>query len=710
MHQLTQQLKSGTMEILEVPFPVLQKRHVLVRNHFSVISTGTEGKTVTDARKGYLAKALSRQKEVKQVIEMIKSNGLIPTYKMVMNKLEAPSPLGYSTAGEVIEVAEDVNDFKVGDLVACGGAPHADIVSVPVNLCVKIPQEIPLDQAAFSTLAAIAIQGIRQANLKMGENCLIVGMGLLGQLTYKILEASGIHPIGIDISEEQIALSKQAGVSHVFNRNNDDIEDTIMHFTHGYGTDAVIITAATSSNDPVEFAGVITRHKAKVVIVGAVPTGFSRKNYYQKELELLMSCSYGPGRYDANYEEKGIDYPIGYVRWTEKRNMQSYIDLLSAKRLDISSLITHTFSLPEAPKAYDMILQKNESYIGILIRYSEEETLKRKIDLAPVSVEANYPNVAFIGAGSFAQASLLPNMKGLCTFIGITTKSGTTARHIANKFNFSFCTPDSEEIFKNDVINTVFITTRHNLHAENVIQAIKNNKHVFVEKPLALNLEELEEIRLEYEKALENSTAKHVMVGFNRRFSPAVKKVMSFFEKDQPKSIQIRVNAGALPVDHWVNDIHVGGGRVVGEVCHFIDLAMFLSGSKIVSVYANAMSDPHKLNNTVSINLEMENKSIASVNYYSNGNKFVPKEEVEIFCGGNIAQIHDFKTLMYFSKNKKKYKFRGQDKGHSTEVKEFLKSVRDGTKCPISFEEAYISSLATFKVLESLAQGRKIIL
>jgi len=447
MQQLTQQLKSGKMEILEVPFPALNKGYIMVRNHYSVISAGTEGKTVTDARKGYIAKAKSRQKEVKMVIDMVKTNGLLPTYKLVMNKLEAPASLGYSTAGEVIAVGEGVNTFKVGDWVACGGntASHADVIAVPVNLAVKVPPTVDLKQAAFSTIASIAIQGIRQADLRMGENCLIIGMGIIGQITYKILEASGINPLGIDVSEGMVKQSKEAGIKKVFNRNQEGIDEIIMSHTQGAGADAIIITAGTSSLDPVEYAGAMARKKAKVVIVGAVPTGFSRANYYKKELDLKMSMSYGPGRGDMNYEEKGRDYPIGYVRWTENRNMQSYIELLASNRLDISNLISHTFSLDDSPKAYDMILAREESFSGVLIQYEQSAELKKKVELRNVNYKAEEANVGFIGAGSFAQGSLLPNMKGYCNFIAVATGRGNTARYVGDKYGFNYLAESGDD-------------------------------------------------------------------------------------------------------------------------------------------------------------------------------------------------------------------------------------------------------------------------
>lgn len=708
MQQLTQQLKSGKMEILEVPFPALNQGYIMVRNHFSVISAGTEGKTVTDARKGYIAKAKSRQKEVKQVIDMVKTNGLLPTYKLVMNKLEAPAQLGYSTAGEVIAIGQGVSNFKVGDWAACGGggACHADVVSVPVNLAVQVPKSVDLKQAAFSTIASIAIQGIRQADIRMGENCLIIGMGIVGQLTYKILEASGMYPISIDVSEAQVQQSKNAGIEHIYNRNQEGIEEIILNFSNGFGADAVIIAAGTSSLDPVEFAGAMVRKKGKVVIVGAVPTGFSRANYYKKELDLRMSSSYGPGRSDLNYEEKGIDYPIGYVRWTENRNMQSYIDLLESKKLDISNLISHTFDLEDAPLAYDMILSREKPFAGVVIQYNQNIELKKSIELKNINYAPAEPNVGFIGAGSFAQGSLLPNMKGFCNFVGVVTGHGNTAKYVGDKYGFNYLAASSDEIHNDAKINTVFITTRHNLHAENVLKSIQNTKNVFVEKPLAMNEEELQEIKVAFEQAKNLK----LMVGFNRRFAPSVIDLKKFFLPEQRKSILIRVNSGVMPLDHWVNDSEIGGGRIIGEGCHFIDLAMFLADSPIVSVSADFMNDANDLNNTVSINLKMKNGSIASVNYFANGNKEVAKEYIEVYSGGTVAQIDDFKTLKIFGKKSKQYKYKGMDKGHASGVQSFLKSIKEGTPCPIPFEESYLSMLATFKVNQSIAENRKIIL
>jgi predicted dehydrogenase/threonine dehydrogenase-like Zn-dependent dehydrogenase len=645
MKQLTQQLKSGKMEIMEVPFPTLGRGEVLVRNHYSVISSGTEGKTVLDARKGYISKARSRQKEVKQVVEMVKSNGFISTYKFVMNKLDAPSALGYSCSGEIIGIGENVTEFKVGDYVSCGGnsAVHADVVSVPTKLAVKIPKEVDLKHAAFTTLGAIALQGIRQSELKVGENCLIIGMGLIGQLTAELLNASGVKAICVDVSQEQIDLAKKNGFTSSFHRNQAGIEEIILSFSNGHGVDSVIITAGSSSLDPIEFAGEMARKKGKIVIVGAVPTGFDRGNFYKKELEIKMSMSYGPGRGDANYEVKGNDYPIAYARWTENRNMQAFVSLISEKKINISKLISHIFPLENAEDAYDLILSKNEAYNGILLSYEDTVIPQSKLVLSQIHPSNSLPNIGLIGAGNFAQGTLLPHLNGKCNLIGLVTSKGNISKFLAEKYNFRYATNDEDELFNDDAIDTIFITTRHDTHAKYVIKAIHSQKNVFVEKPLALNPTELLEIKNAYEKAIEEGKAKHLIVGFNRRFSPAVERTKSIFTDNQVKAIQIRVNAGNLPVEHWVNDPEIGGGRIIGEACHFIDLAQFLAGSFIKSVSSEAMKSPSGIVNTIVVQLSFENGSIASISYFSNGNKLLNKEFIEVFSGGTIVQIDDFK-------------------------------------------------------------------
>ena len=414
MEQLTQNLKDGHMQLLEVPFPALSSGQVLVRNHFSLISAGTEGKTVKDARLGYIGKARARKEEVKKVIQTAKTIGLKETYRLVMNKLDAPSALGYSCAGEIIAVANDVKDFKIGDLVACGGssAVHAEVVAIPVNLCVRLHADASLQHAAFTTLGAIALQGIRQADLRLGETCVVIGLGLIGQITLQLLRASGVNAIGIDIDPSQVELAKRIGFNNSFVRNETQLESAVLQLTAGHGADAIIITASASSLDPIDLAGTLCRKKGKVIVVGAVPTGFTRKNYYIKELELKMSCSYGPGRYDHEYEEQGMDYPYAYVRWTENRNMETFAELIYKKQINIDALLSHIFTFEDAKKAYDLILEKTESFTGILLKYNLEKTLRNSIPLRKDEYKAvEQVSVGMIGAGSFGQHFILPVIK-----------------------------------------------------------------------------------------------------------------------------------------------------------------------------------------------------------------------------------------------------------------------------------------------------------
>lgn len=711
MEQLVQSLKDGAMQILQVPFPALQSGCILVRNHYSVISAGTEGKSVKDARLGYIAKARARKEEVGKVVKSVQNFGLLPTYKMVMNKLESPSPLGYCCAGEVIAIASDVKDFRIGDLVACGGntAVHAEVVSVPVNLCVKLPEGIDIRQAAFATLGAIAMQGIRQADLRLGENAVVIGLGLIGQLTVQMLNAAGIRTIGIDIDDRMVKLAAINNCELALNRRSETLEHDVMQFTSGHGTDAVIITAGTDSTDPVDLAGTLCRKKGKVVIVGAVPTGFKRTNYFRKELELKMSASYGPGRYDREYEEDGIDYPYAYVRWTENRNMEAFVELLRKDKLNITGLITHEFSFGKAEDAYKIIVEKSEPFTGMVLKYDHQKQIVSTIKLSEKKYSASQPVVGFIGAGSFAQNYLLPAVKDKAQLAIVATARPNNARYIADKYGFAACTGNAQEVFADKDVNTIFIATRHDTHAEYVIDALKNNKNIFVEKPLCLKVEELDTIKTLYE-----SKNVQLMLGFNRRFSPYTEQMKSFVTKttkaagSSAVSINYRINAGIIAADHWVHDPAIGGGRILGEVCHFIDLCTFIAESKVTGVSAVAMDSSDKKQDTLTITLSMANGSIASISYFSNGQKDLAKEKIEVFSGGVVAIIDDFKSITTYGKNVSE-KSGKQDKGHQKEVQLFLESLREGKQSPIPFDEIYHSMLVTFKVLESIARNGELV-
>lgn len=713
MKQLTQKLKDGNMQVMEVPEPVLRSGCILIQNYYSLISAGTEGSTVKTARTGLIGKAKERPQQFKQVIDTLKSQGVKQTYRAVMKKLDAYSPLGYSSVGKVIGVGQGVSEFKEGDLVACGGltASHAEIVCVPENLCVKLNQDVDLKQAAYNTLGAIAMQGVRQAELRLGEACAVIGLGLLGQLTCLLLRASGILVIGVDVDKRAVKIAEENCADLAFSRDSDGIKEKINNSTKALGCDAVIITAATDSLDPINFAGAISRKKGTIVVVGAVPTGFDREpHFYKKELQVKMSCSYGPGRYDPQYEEKGIDYPPAYVRWTEKRNMEAFQELIYAKKIDVSYLTTHVFKLQDAPKAYDMMMERSEPFIGILIEYDPQITQisQRRIQLKTKDSTFKIDNVGigFIGAGSYAQSHLLPNIPKSDKVVlkGVMTSSGTSSRSVAERYGFEFCTSDEKDIFENDEINTVFIATRHDSHAEFVLKALKAGKNVFVEKPLCLKIEELEEIASTYnsKSSIQNSKLPLLMVGYNRRFSPLAKKIKQAMGS-APMAMIYRVNAGSIPADSWIQDRDIGGGRIIGEVCHFIDFLTYLNGSLPISVSANAMADPNNLGDTLQISLSYQNGSIASISYFANGDKSVPKERVEIFANGCTAILNDFKELSIFSKGRKKRtKLMAQDKGQKMEVNEFFRAILENPTSVISFDEIYNNSLLSFKIIDSI--------
>ena len=743
---------------------------MLVQNHYSLVSAGTEGGTVKTARKGYLGKAKERPQQVKQVLDVLRSQGPVQTWRAVMKKLEAFSPLGYSCAGQVIAVAPDVDGFHIGDLVACGGltASHAEVVAVPKNLCVKLSPDADLKQAAYNTLGAIAMQGFRQADLRLGETCAVIGLGLIGQLTCLLLRAAGVRVVGIDIDPQMVRMAGQHCADLALERDSDGILGRIEEFTHRLGCDAVIITAGSSSLDPINFAGAIARKRAAIVVVGAVPTGFDREpHFYKKELTVRMSCSYGPGRYDPNYEEKGIDYPPGYVRWTEQRNMQAFQELIASGRINVSYLTTHVFDLEDAAKAYDLITSRSEPFAGILIRYDTAKTHNfRKLKITPRTSDLRRPTsvcLGFIGAGSYAQSHLLPSLGSEAIKKGVMTASGTGARSAAERFGFEFCTTDAGEIIGNPDINTVFIATRHDTHARYVIDALRAGKHVFVEKPLCLTPEELLEI-VEIQRSevrdpksevgdqrsandlksgdggqrsedggqrteaggqrseirgqrpgenikissdvsgfrLPTTDCRLLMVGYNRRFAP-LSRTLKEKLGGGPLAMIYRVNAGAIAADSWIQDKAVGGGRIIGEVCHFVDYLTFLCGALPVSVQAFALDDPHGLQDTLTVSLRFENGAVGSIVYLANGAKALSKERVEVHGQGVSAVLDDFRELTVYGAGKPwRTKLLAQDKGQKAEVEAFLKAAASKGPAPIAVEEIFAVSWATFAILESL--------
>jgi len=703
MKQVIQNFKTGNLELYELPVPIARSGFMLIQNAYSLISAGTERSSVSTAQANLIEKARKRPDLVKQVLDNVKREGLLATYEKVKNRLDNVKALGYSSSGVVIE--SRCEDFQIGDRVACAGdgyASHAEFVSVPKNLVAKIPDNVDFDEAVFTTLGAIAMQGVRQSDVRVGENVAVIGLGLVGLLTVQILKASGCNVVGLDINNEIFDLAKELGCSATYQSNWDCLPN-IEKLTSGIGADAVIITASAKSNEPMELAVNMTRKRGTIVVVGVVGMDIPRSPFYKKELNIKISCSYGPGRYDDIYEEKGIDYPVGYVRWTENRNMQAFLRLLSDKAINVKKMITHKFPIDKAIEAYDLILNGKEKSIGVLLEYPEKtRDLHTRVKIREiVTGPSDYLKIGFIGAGNFAQSYLIPNVKALVPpsngrtdLKGVCTSHGVTSKKVAEKFGFEFCTTNPDDILNDDSINVVFVATRHNTHGKYVIDALKSGKHVFVEKPLCISLEELEQIKSAYE------SGKSVLsVGFNRRFSPYSERIKDFFaDRSSPFAINYRINAGSISKDHWLNDPKQGG-RIIGEACHFVDFLQFITDSNPVKVYSERLDDE-----SCNITIKFEDGSIASINYLVNGDRSLPKERIEILCGGKTAVLDDWGMLWLYQSGKKKKIKLGMQKGHKEEVKAFLNAVRDG-KNTIPFESIYMTTLTTLKVHESLNLG-----
>ena len=709
MKQLIQNFKTGDLYVDELPAPSISSGMVLVENEYSLISAGTERGTVKVAQASLIGKAKQRPDLVAQVLQNIKKEGLSATLNKVRTKLDSLKALGYSTAGTVVASLDKNGAFKPGDRVACAGqdfASHAELVSIPQNLVVKIPDNVSSEEAAFTTLGAIALQGVRQAAPTLGEKVCVIGLGLLGQITCQLLQANGCSVFGIDLNDGLIQLAKESGsANEALNRGDGNLKSACETFTDGHGFDSIIITAAAPSNDPIELSAEITRKKGKVVVVGMVKMDIPRDpHFYRKELDLRMSCSYGPGRYDVSYEAHGHDYPFAYVRWTEQRNMEAFLDLLSRKAIDIKPLITHIFDIEEAEKAYDIVLGKvKEKHIGILLKYPHEG----KGQATQVQVKNNpiaKINAGFIGAGSFAQGYLIPNAKSFgASLDGVVTSKGISSKNVADKFDFNFCSSEPNDILTKDAINTVFIATPHSSHAPLVIRSLNAGKAVFVEKPLAMNEAQLGEVIAAHKEAKQP-----LMVGFNRRFAPVSESIKATFNSiSEPLVVNIRVNAGFLPKEHWLVQPEIGGGRVIGEVCHFIDLMQYFTGAEPVKVFAECISsdnDQVALQENVAIIVKFDDGSVGNMTYLANGDKAMPKESVEVFGAGTIGAIHDFRSGAIYKGNKIS-KLKSVGKGHKEEVTAFLQAVKDGKDSPISFRSICLTTLTTFKILDSLATG-----
>ena len=726
MKQVTQHNKTGSVQVEQVPLPALKPGFVLVRTRFSLISAGTERAGINQRRSSLIARAKAQPDMVLKVLEQVRQYGLITTYRRVMNKLESTSPIGYSVSGTVVAVGGKDVAIKTGDRVACAGAGysnHAEYVVVPLHLCAKIPKAVSAEDAAYTTLGAIALQGVRQTEPTLGENVVVIGLGLLGQLTIQLLKANGCYVIGIDTEETTLQLARECGADLAVRRDTGDVKNVVRAATKGIGADAVIIMAATPSNDPVEFAGELCREKGRVVLVGDVGLNLPRAPYYMKELDFRLSRSLGPGRYDPEYEERGKDYPAGYVRWTENRNMQEFLRLLGRRQIDVQKLTTHRFSVDEAPAAYALITgsksKKRERYVGVVLDYGDQVTeskdeVPRMVKVTTKQADASVAavKIGFIGAGNFAQGFLIPHIERSrsTSLVGVCNANGLSATNAAKTFGFEFATSKPSDLLAHDAINTLFIATRHNLHASLTIEALKAGKSVFVEKPLALNGEQLKEIQKVYKSLSTAERSPMLMVGFNRRFAPHVQHAKRFFENAVGQYvIQYRVSAGSVPKTHWTRDPLEGGGRIIGEVCHFIDLMQYLTASRPVKVYAESISGGSGASpddDSVVITLKFLDGSVGTITYLANGDASLPKEIVEISSTGRTAVIDNFQCLALYQNGKKReFKLSSIDKGHRAEVRTFLAAVQAGKVSPIAFDSLVATTLATFKAVESLQVG-----
>ncbi len=709
MKQVIQNFKSGELYVDEVPLPSISKGMVLVENKFSLISAGTERGTVKVGKASLIGKAKQRPDLVAQVLQNIKKEGLKATLDKVRTKLDSLKALGYSTSGVVTASMDTKSLFQVGDRVACAGqdfASHSEIVAIPQNLIAKIPDNVSFEDASYTTLGAIALQGVRQSEPTLGDNICVIGLGLLGQITCQLLKANGCNVFGIDLSQRLVDLAIDTSTDIALLRNDSNLFATIDDFTNGHGFDCVIITAASPSNDPIELSAAIARKKGKVIVVGAVKMDIPRDpHFYRKELDLRMSCSYGPGRYDVNYEDNGQDYPYAYVRWTEQRNMEAFLRLISNGSVNLQALTTHIFDIIDAERAYDIVLGKvEEPSIGILLKYPESNTEKEISTFKVNNNKVEKINVGFIGAGSFAQSYLIPNVKsGGASLDTVVTTKGITSKNVAQKFGFNNTSSNAEDIMNNANINTVFIATPHNSHARYAIEALKTNKNVFVEKPLAMTLDELQAV----EDAYKGSNGK-LMVGFNRRFADVSKAIKKAFDNlSEPMFVNIRVNAGFIPKEHWTQNPELGGGRIIGEMCHFIDLMQYFTDSEPIKVYAECINTANakmKADDNISIIVKFKNGSIGSLNYLANGDKSLPKEMIEVFGGGKTGRIHDFRFGELHERNKTT-KLKSISKGHKQEVEAFLLSLSEGKESPISFESISLTTKTTFKIIDSLNTG-----
>lgn len=711
MKQVVQHFRSGKLSVEEVPAPVVRAGGLLVATRASLISVGTERATTDVARKSLAGKAMDRPDLVRKVVDKARKDGIAETVKLVSSRLDQPVALGYSCAGVVIEVGAGVEGFAVGDRVACAGqdyASHAEVVFVPRNLCVRIPDGVAFDDAAFVTMGAIALQGVRQADPKIGDVVAVIGLGLVGQLTARLLLANGCRVVASEPDAGKRALAEQAGVESAV--PPEELLAAAGALSGGNGVDAVIIAASTKSSVPVATAGDITRKKGRVVVVGAVGMEVPRESYYAKELELRLSTSYGPGRYDPDYEEKGLDYPYGYVRWTEQRNMAAFLDLIAGGRMDVAPLVSRRWPIERAEEAYREILAGEGAPLGMLLTYGgEPEAVRAPVIRRTVPALAGGVRLALIGAGSHVKDMLLPPLRKIseARFAAVCTQRGVSARTLAERIDAGYSTTDYAEVLGDADVDAVVIGTRHDLHAAITLDALRAGKHVFVEKPLCLTEAELDAITALYAET--GARGLTLMVGFNRRFSRHFTKAHDFFEgRRDPLVMSYRVNAGALPADHWAQDPAVGGGRIIGEACHFIDFMQALCGAPVNSVHARRIGR-HTAGLTEDqavLSLGFMDGSVGTVLYTAGGDPRLAKERFEAFADGRSVVMDDFaRTELYHGGRTETYKSRGRDKGFAVQMERFCAAAAGREQPAIPFEDIAAATRATIRAVESMRTG-----